>query len=220
MKNKYIRIVSRVGATLAATLFLAGCTSTGYDRGNITAANIQATSDRIAALPVQLDQTMESLNDLVNNPQSDLRPQYQQFAANVDKVDSTSKDIAADRRAMGEKGKAYLAAWDQQLAQIQNPDIKASSQGRRNQVDQQLLDIKKNYVLACDTFKPFLADLKDVKTSLSVDLTTAGLAAVKAPVTKANQDVVPLKASLNQLAVDFRSLAESMSSVTVSAAPQ
>src|SRR5277367_1572518 len=120
MKNNYIRLVSLAGATLATTLLLAGCASTGYDKGNITAANIQATSDRIAALPGQLDQTMASLNDLVGQPQSDLRPQYQQFAANVAAMEATSKSIAADRRAMGEKGKEYLAAWDQQLAQIQN----------------------------------------------------------------------------------------------------
>ncbi|HWY32104.1 MAG TPA: DUF2959 family protein [Candidatus Acidoferrum sp.] len=220
MITKHIRLVSLAVASLATTLLMGGCALKGYDKGNITAANIQATADRVAALPGQLDQTMASFNDLVTNSQSDLRPQYQQFAANVDKVDSTSKEIAADRRTMGEKGKAYLAAWDQQLALIRNPDIKASSQGRRDQVNQQLLDIKKNYVLACDTFKPFLADLKDVKTSLSVDLTTAGLAAVKAPVAKANQDVVPLKASLNQLAGDFKALAESMSSVTQSAAPE
>jgi len=220
MKNNYIRLVSLAGATLATTLLLAGCASTGYDKGNITAANIQATSDRIAALPGQLDQTMASLNDLVGQPQSDLRPQYQQFAANVAAMEATSKSIAADRRAMGEKGKEYLAAWDQQLAQIQNPDIKALSQSRRDQVSQQLLDIKKNYVLSCDSFKPFLADLKDVQSYLSVDLTTTGLATIKAPVAKANQDVVPLKVSLNQLAGDFKALATSMSSVTQQPAPQ
>jgi outer membrane murein-binding lipoprotein Lpp len=220
MKIKHIGIVSRIGATLAATLLLAGCASTGYDKGNITAANIQATSDRIAALPGQLDETVTSLNNLVSSPQPDLRPQYQQFAANVDTVEATSKSIAADRQAMGEKGKDYLAAWDQQIAQIQNPDIKAVAQGRRDQVTQQLVTVKKSYVVACDAFKPFLSDMKDVQSYLSVDLTTAGLTAVQPQVAKANRDVIPLKASLNQLAADFKTLATAMSSFTPPTTPQ
>jgi hypothetical protein len=220
MKTIHIQIVSLVGSTLAAIFLWGGCASKGYDKGNITAANIQATSDHIAALPGQLDQTVTSLNDLVSTPQPDLRPQYQKFAANVDTVEATSKSVAADRQSMGEKGKAYLAAWDQQIAQIQNPDIKAVAQGRRDQVTQQLVTVKKSYVIACDAFKPFLSDLKDVQNYLSVDLTTAGLSAVQPQVAKASQDVIPLKASLNQLAGDFKALATSMSSVTQPTAPQ
>src|SRR5271168_1597046 len=142
MKTKPIRIVLLAVGTLATTLLFAGCASKGYVKGNTTAANIQATADRVAALPGQLDQTMASLNDLVTNSQADLRPQYEQLSANVATVEATSKSVAADRRAMGEKGKEYLDTWDQQIAQIQNPDIKAVAQGRRDQVSQQLVAIK------------------------------------------------------------------------------
>jgi hypothetical protein len=77
MITKHIRLVSLAVASLATTLLMGGCALKGYDKGNITAANIQATADRVAALPGQLDQTMASFNDLVTNSQSDLRPQYQ-----------------------------------------------------------------------------------------------------------------------------------------------
>jgi hypothetical protein len=220
MKTKHLRIISLAVSTVAAAILVAGCASTGYDQGNITAAKIQSTSDQIAALPGQLDKTLASLNNLVNQPQPDLRPQYKEFAANVAAVQSAVKDLAADRSKIAADQTAFFARWDQEIAQIQNPDIKARSQSRKDQVNQQLLAIKKSYAETDVAFKPFLADLSDVQKYLSVDLTAGGIAAIKEPVAKATQDVLPLKASLTDLAGDFKMLGASMSSVTPQQAPQ
>jgi hypothetical protein len=220
MKTKYLQLISLAASAVAATLLMTGCVSTGYDKGNITAANIQSASDRIAALPGQIDTTLASLNGLVARPQADLRPQYKEFAANVAAVESAAKDLAASRSNMAARQKEFFAKWDEELAQIQNPDIKARSQNRKEQVNQQLMTIKTSYAQADIVFKPFLADLQDVQKYLSVDLTAGGIAAIKDPVAKAGQDAVPLKASLTKLAGDFKALGDAMSSVTPQPAPQ
>ncbi len=220
MKINCLQLVSFAASIVAATVLLAGCASHPYDQGNITAADIQSTADRLAALPGQIDKTMASLNDLVQNPQPDLRPQYELFAANLNKTESAAKEIAAARSAMAEKGKKFLATWDEQIAQFQNPDIKARSQARRDEVAQRIQTVKASYASATMAFSPFMADLKDVQKYLSVDLTTAGIAAIKDPVAKANRDAVPLSASLTKLSADFKALGVSMSSVTPQEAPQ
>jgi hypothetical protein len=214
MKTKYIQFVSLAASTVAATLLLAGCASTGYDKGNKTAANIQAAADLIGALPAQVDKTLTSLSDIVEKPQADLRPQYKQFAANMSEVESSAKEIAAARKSMAEKQKEFFAKWDEQAAQIQNEDIKARSQARKDEVNQKMLAIKTSYAEAEMAFKPFMSDLKDVQKYLSVDLTTAGVAAIKDPAAKAVQHAVPLKASVAKLATDFKALGVAMSSVT------
>lgn len=202
---------------VAALLFVNGCASTGYDKGNKTAADIQKAANRIAALPGQIQQTMTSLNDLVNKPQTDLRPQYKQFNAHLSDVESAAKDIAAARRAMGEQSKEFFAAWDAQLAQINNEDIKSRSQARKAEVAQRLDDIKRSYTEAEVAFRPFMNELQDVQKYLSVDLTSGGLAAIKGTVTKANTDSVSLNASITKLANDFKALGLAMSSVTPAA---
>jgi outer membrane murein-binding lipoprotein Lpp len=214
MKTEYLQSLSLAALTVAATLLLAGCASSGYEKGNKTAANIQAAANLIAALPGQIDTTLTSLQDIVQKPQADLRPQYKQFAANVVDVESSAKDIASARRSMGENQKEFLAKWDEQLAQIKNEDIKARSQTRKDEVNQKLLSVKKSYTLAETDFKPFMSDLRDVQKFLSVDLTTGGVAAIKDTAAKATQHAVPLKASLAKLAEDFKALGVSMSSVT------
>lgn len=165
-----------------STLLVAGCASTaGFNQGNITAAKIQSTSDQIAALPGQLDKTLASLNNLVSQPQADLRPQYKEFTANVAAVQSAAKDIATARTKIAADQTEFFAKWDQEIAQIQNQDIKALSQKRRDEVARNLTAIKTSYAQTDMAFKPFMADLSDVQKYLSVDLTPGGIAAIKGP---------------------------------------
>jgi acetylglutamate synthase len=213
MKTKQLLIAIAALTVAVTTTFITGCQSSGYDAGNKTAADIQAAADRIAAGPAQIDAVLASLNDMVDKPQADLRPQYQLFADNVAKVEAAAKAIAANRKSMGERQKEFFAKWDEQLAQIKNEDIKARSQSRKDEVNKNLLAIKTSYLEAATAFKPFMANLKDVQKYLSVDLTTGGIAAIKDTVTKVNESAVPLKTSIAKVAEDFKALGVSMSSV-------
>lgn len=201
-------------AACAAALLLAGCASSGYQKGEKTAQNIQTAANRISALPALVDKTLASLDDLVNKPAADLRPQFKQFSANLAEVESAGKEVGAARRSMGEKSKEFFAEWDKQLAQINNEDIKARSEARKKEVTEKLEAIKRSYTEAETAFRPFVSELKDVQKYLSVDLTTGGVAAIKETVAKANQQAVTLKASATKLAEDFKALGVAMSSVT------
>ncbi len=200
--------------TLAAVLAFAGCASSGYQKGSKTGANIQDAANRIAALPARIDQTLAALNDLVANPQPDLRPQFKTFSSQLADLTSAGQDIADARRSMEANGKEFFAKWDEELAKIQSEDIKARSQSRKEEVAQKLRTIKRSYAEAEMAFQPFLAELKDVQTSLAVDLTTGGVEAMRDTAAKATRDASPLKNSIAQLAADFKALGLSMSAVT------
>jgi len=198
----------------AATALIAGCATSGYESGTKTAKNIQKASGKIAELNTQVDTTLAALNDLVGSPKPDLRPQYKTFASQMKDLESTASEITKARMAMGEKGKEFFAKWDAEIAQINNEDIKARSQSRKDEVNQKLQTIKRSYSETEVAFKPFAANLRDVQKFLSVDLTTGGLASIKDVVGKATQNAVPLKQALTKLAGDFQSLGVSMSAVT------
>jgi hypothetical protein len=193
-------------------LFSAGCASSAHDQGHQTAAHIQTAAHHIAALPAAIDKTLASLNDLVNRPAADLRPQYKEYVFNLAVVEDAGKEIVDARIELGQQGKAYFADWDAQLAQIKNEDIKARSQGRRTEVAQQLQAIKRSYAETELVYRPFIAKLKDVQRYLSVDLTPDGVAAIQGTVTKAVADAGPLNASLTKLANAFKNLGLAMSS--------
>ena len=98
MQNKYIQILTLAVTTAAATILFTGCASSGYDKGNKTAENIQSAADKIATLPGQIEATLSNLNAMVENPQTDLRPQFKEFSSNVAELESSARSVGAARK--------------------------------------------------------------------------------------------------------------------------
>ena len=139
---------------------LPSCKSETYESGAATGETIRNAADGIDRGITTLDATMASLKDLVENPGADLGPQYKAFAKNVETLDKQAAEVRELATKMEEKGKAYFAQWDQQIASIANEDIKERSQERRKEVDEALEGMKKNYAEAREQFRPLLADLQ------------------------------------------------------------
>ena len=118
-------------------------------------------------MPDRIDGTLAALNDLVEKSEPDLQPQFKRFSSQLAELTSEAQAIADARRKMSGQTKEFFATWDEQLAQIQNEDIKARSQGRRAAVAETLHAIKRSYSESDPTFRPFLRDLQDVQKYLS-----------------------------------------------------
>jgi hypothetical protein len=213
MKTSKLTLLASNLAFTAAVAILAGCASHNYDQGSATAAGLKESADKIEAADGQLDATLASLNDLVNNPQSDLRPQYKKYSDNVDGLASLAKHVADSVTAMRENGKEFFAKWNEQLAGIKNEDIRNRSAARQKEVSDELLNVKRSYAEVEIAFQPFMSDLRDVQKYLGTDLTPGGVAAMKDIAPKANATGATLKASVNKLAADFKSLGLAMSAV-------
>ncbi len=198
--------------SLAQLLFLAavlplfsGCASPNYDKGSATGAGLQAAADRLSQDSARIDATLNCLNDLVSKP-GDLVAQFKAYSAGVNNLDSSAKDVQSKVAAMWRKGNDYFKAWDKETAQIHNEDIKNRSAARKAEMQQKFTEIKMSYTEASEALKPFMSDLKDIQKALATDLTPGGASALKEPADKANKDAVPLKASLDKLATQFKEL--------------
>ena len=196
---------------VAATLLIAGCKSSNYEKGSATGAGLQAASDRIGQGTAKIDAALGSLNDLVNNP-GDLVTQFKKYSSAVSSLESSAKDVQSKVAAMRAKGNDYFKGWDEQTAKIQNEDIKNRSAARKEEMMKKFTDIKMSYTQASESFKPFMQDLKDIQTALATDLTPGGVTAIKGAADKANKDAVPLKDSINKLATQFKDVGAAMQS--------
>jgi len=205
-----------LASLIALAVWLTGCASSGYKQGDTAATNIRKAADRIDALPKEIERALGSLSDLVNNPQPDLKPQFKKFSSDVKRVEASAEHVQAARRSMAEKGQAFFDKWDEQLANITNEDIKARSQSRKEVVASRLMEVKVSYEQTEQAFKPFIADLRDIQTFLSIDLTSGGVEAARDPLKKAMQDAIPVTEAVRELAADFQALGLAMASVTPS----
>ena len=213
MKTKIKQLV--YCTTLATSLaILSGCASRSYDKAAATGTALQTTAAQIYQGNAQINLVMASLNNLMERPQADLRPQFDQFADALNKLQSLASDVNAKATDMQAKGADYFKDWNEQLAKIQNEDVRARSAKRAKEVEAKLFVINGSYQEAKTAFKPFMADLQDIKIALGNDLTPAGIDAVKKTVAQANKEVKPLKKTVSKLGDDFKSLGVSMSPMT------
>jgi len=206
-----MNVLRQLMIVVAATLLIAGCKSSNYEKGSAAGAGLQASADRISQGSAKIDATLASLNDLVNNP-GDLVTQFKKYSSSVSGLESSAKDVQSKVAAMRAKGNDYFKSWDQQTAQIQNEDIKNRSAARKEEMMKKFTDIKMSYTQASESFKPFMQDLKDIQTALATDLTPGGVTAIKGAADKANKDAVPLKDSINKLATQFKDVGAAMQS--------
>jgi hypothetical protein len=210
-----------VAIPFVAAALLVGCSSANYEKGSATGAGLQASADKINQGSGKIDGALKALNDIVNNP-GDLPNQFKAYSASVSDLESSVGDVQTKVAAMRAKGNEYFKAWDAQTAQIKNEDIKNRSTERKAELQKKFTEIKMSYTEASEGFKPFVSDLKDIQTALATDLTPAGVNSIKGAADKANKDSVPLKASLDKLAGQFKDLGASMQAAAAKAqaAPQ
>ncbi|EIQ02174.1 Protein of unknown function (DUF2959) [Opitutaceae bacterium TAV1] len=212
---KIIRILTTVTglAISAAALTFAGCSSSGsstYKKSENAAASLQSSGDALVKARAQIDSTLASLNNLVNTPAADLTKQYQAFVKQFSSMESAAKAVNDSAASMRAKADNYIATWGTQVAAIQNPELRAASLDRRAEVSGKLQKLVAEYAGVSETYKPFQQSLSDIRQVLGADLTTKGLDTVKPYVSKATADSVPLKASLDKLVADFKTLGSSL----------
>jgi hypothetical protein len=200
--------------TLATVVGIAtGCASTGNDKAASTAKSLAKSSKMIEKSNVLIDQTLAVLNDLISNPNPDLRKQFKAFNSSVNNLGSTARNVSSEAEAMKSQGAAYFVTWDKETAMIQNEDIRHRSEAREQEVASNFARISQQYDETRTAFQPFMSDLRDVQKFLGTDLTAGGLAAIKDVAAKATKEAVPLKKSIGKLADEFKSMGLSMSSV-------
>jgi len=199
---------------VAAVLLMAGCASTGYEKAGDTSCTIEKTARNIHKGNGQIDSVLFSLSSLVNSPEADIKSQFEKFNTSVSKLEKLSNDVNAQSVAMQTQGADYFRTWDEELAKIQNEDIRSRSTDRKNAVAARFEKVRISYAQAKADFVPFMSDLKDIRTALATDLTAGGIASIKSVANKADDNAAPLRKSLTNLEQDFKDLGVSLSSTT------
>ena len=196
---------------VALAICQSGCTSASYEKAVTTSNSVKTAAQSIHQGNGQIDAVLFALTGLVNSPGADLKPQFKQFDAAVDRLESLATEVGEKSAAMQANGAAYFQQWDVESAQIQNEDIHSRSLSRKNEVAARLEHVRAGYRQTKAEFIPFLSVIKDIRIALATDLTAEGVAAIRPLANKANVNVLPLRESLSSLETDFRALGVSLS---------
>ncbi len=176
-KNYILNACLRLGAG-TLVLGLVGCSSTGPSRSAKTVDSMEETHQRLTDVRRQIDKTQGSLDAVMGAKPDDLRSSFSDYAKNVDKLTQDAKATKARFKSMKSNKETYLAAWEKQKGQVNDPELRRIGDARRSQMKEGLDRVVDSLNVATNTFDPFLSNLVDVRKILGSDLTATGQALV------------------------------------------
>jgi hypothetical protein len=194
-----------------AALTLAACASQ-IDRKQEAAQSARDVSGDIRSTNDQIDATLASLNNLMAADAAQLQPAFDQYGKDVDRMQLQARRIHADAADMRKQSETYLANWEKQRKEIQNPELRATSEQRRQSVMGRFQNVHTSYESARTSLDEFIRNLEDVRTALRNDLTARGVAAVGQTkvVQNAQTNASRVKTSLQEVQSSSSALAEAL----------
>jgi hypothetical protein len=163
-----------------------------------------------------LNATVESLVDLVNSPQADVRPQYKKYLDNLGKLEAQIKKGREERAAMRTQAEAYFAKWENDIQTIQNEEIKKAAQSRRDTMKASFQKINDEFSKAKPVFDSFMRDLKEIQKALDFDLTPGGITAIKPVVGKAQEEEATVKTNIATIRAELGRVSSEMAATAPS----
>jgi len=163
---------SQISACTFALLYLNGCASASYQKADAASRSLQQAALQVNAESRAIDNTMATLDDLMNRPSSDLKPQFDRFSASLDRmIDSSSRAEKAADKASKESAD-YFQAWDKEAATINYEAVRDKSVSRKTEVSNEFNTVNERYRENQAVVEPLISYLRDIRTALSTDLTS------------------------------------------------
>ncbi len=208
MKLKTIHSFFLISASLGTAALLCGCgTTAGYKQADKTGAGIAEFRDEIVTGQAAIDATMSALGDIAASANTDPRKPFEQFKKAVGNLESTAAKIRKRAQDMQAQGQAYFKQWEQQLAEVKNPEIRSLAEQRKAKLQATFASIRTHSEPLKAKFDPWMSDLKDLQKYLSNDLTIAGVDAAKDLFTKTTNEGLEVQKSMGALVAELNTIA-------------
>ena len=176
-----------------AAFFGAGCSITGRERAARTSSSMEQMKSEIQKLDDLLEAAVEKLNDMVENPKPDLKPQYEEYTKAVTDLDAQLALVRARAEEMRQKGLAYFDTWKEKMQEVKNPELKQHALDREQKLRAEFTAIKDEVENLRKKSGPLITALRDVQTLLSLDLTPKGVESVADAAKKAREQLAAVR---------------------------
>ncbi|HEU5181807.1 MAG TPA: DUF2959 family protein [Candidatus Polarisedimenticolia bacterium] len=157
--------------------------------------DVEALLDKAAN---QLAATLDSMNAISAAKPEDLAARYEDFHDNFATLGSMAKKARSSaEKAASDRG-AYLKKWQSAQDKIQNEQLKAASQARRDELMPMIDAIHGSLTSARDTFYPLMQSLKDLDLYLGNNLSQQGISLSGNLMAKCTSDGAAVKADIDR----------------------
>ena len=203
---------TQISVCTVAALVMCGCAST-YRQGDAAGDSLTKAATEIRDESQAIDVTLASLDNLVNQPGPDLRPQYARYSHSLDRLVAASKRAEKSAEEAKQKSADFFESWDKKTADIKYEAVRDQSVSRKTQVSDEFNTVNSRYRENQGVIEPLISYLQDIRTALSTDLTLGGIQSVKTLADNAAQNAQKVQTALAKLSDELYDSGERMSSV-------
>jgi hypothetical protein len=217
-RSEFARVV-QVSSCSVALLLACGCASTNYHRADAASQSLKKAARQIQAESYCIDNTLAAVDDLVNKPAVDLKPQFARFNTSLDRLVAASDRAQKAADVAHKKSAEYFQTWDKETAAIKFEAVRDQSVSRKTQVSNEFNTVDQRYRENQAVMDPLISYLQDIRTALSTDLTAGGIQSVKPLVDNAEQNARKVQTALARLSDELTDSGARMSSIMPQESP-
>ena len=218
MKNKYIQLVTLAATTVAASILITGCgTTSGYKQADKTGEGVAEFRQEIVNGKTAIDNTMKALGQIEATANTNPRKAFEQYSKSLANLESVAANARKRAAEMKERGQAYFASWEKQMAEVKNPEIRNLAMQQKAKLQTAFDSIKQYSEPLKAQFDPWMSDLKDLRTYLSNDLTVTGVDAAKSLFAKTQAEGLAVQKSMDALVAELNTVAAALTPANVPA---
>jgi len=220
MKTKTLnRILILIALTTGAGWLVTGCKTSGYQQADKTGQGIASFREEILNGKKAIDETVTALDAVAASAATDPRQAFEKYSKSVANLESTAAKIRKRADGMRAQGQAYFDQWEQQLAQVKNPEIQQLAAQRKQKLKETFDNIKNVAEPLKAQFDPWMSDLKDLHTYLANDLTITGIDAAKPLFAKAQTSGREVQKSMDTLIAELNTISAALTAAKVQPQP-
>jgi len=164
-----------LASVLVGVALLTGCASTGADKVDQTSARIDKFRAGVETLKGQVTGTAEALAKVIETASTDPKPAFAEFSEQFDLVSASTVKARSNLDTAQTEGAHLFEEWTKHLETITDPDIRAASEKRRDDLKKALSGVADEANPVLTELEAFVASAKDLRAYLSQDLTPAGI---------------------------------------------
>jgi len=198
-----------VGSFVLALVLLTGCSSNKQSHGEKAWESFESTRLHVADAQKNVDNVLSAMGQFQYS--GNLNNAFQNYKAAVAQLEKSGDDAQRRAQAMRENQEKFVKNWQKDMDKIQDPNVKATMEQRRDAVRQNFEQVKTAAAEARQAYEPFIRGNKDLVQSLSTNLSPAMVPALKPKMDQTTADGQVLKAKLAALQKQLDNIAQGLS---------
>jgi len=160
--------------------------------------------------------TRDALGRLPDSP--NMQDAYTSYSNELTALSGLIEKTSVESAEVRNGGRKLFAQWEEETRSIKNPDIRAVAETRRANLQADYNEMITPLINARANFTPLLSDFTDLRKALALDLTPAGIQAVKPLIGKVTEEADATVKSLDALATELDKITAVLPAPTIAPA--